>query len=67
MSHLDNGDDLSNMLDAVAQAYSDSPTADSGSVVEEVLPELDTGFPKPDTDFPDNDNYEAFDEPPPTC
>jgi hypothetical protein len=66
MLHLDNGDDLSNMLDAVAQAYSDSPTADSGSVVEEVLPELDTGLPKPDTDFPDNDSYEAFDEPPPT-
>jgi hypothetical protein len=66
MSHGDNGDDLSNMLDAVAQAYSDSPTADSGSIVEEVLPELDAGFPKPDTDFPEDDNYEAFEEPPPS-
>jgi hypothetical protein len=66
MSHGDNGDDLSNMLDAVAQAYSDSPTTDSGSFVEEILPELDAGFPEPDTDFPEDDNYEAFEEPPPS-
>jgi hypothetical protein len=65
MLHLDNGHDLSNMLDAVAQAFSDSPTTDSGSIVEEPQPELDTGFPEPDPDFPDDDNYDAFDEPSP--
>jgi hypothetical protein len=37
--HVDNGDDLSIVLDAVAQAYCDSRYADSGSVVGEALPE----------------------------
>jgi hypothetical protein len=62
MSHVGNGDDVSSALDAVAQAYHNSPSADSGSIVEEAQPELDTGF----TDFPEDDNYDVADEPQPT-
>jgi hypothetical protein len=64
--YVDSGDDFSIELDAGAQAYYDSPCADSGSVVEKAQPDLDTGFPEPDTDFPEDDNYDVFDEPQPT-
>jgi hypothetical protein len=50
MSSVNDVDDLPNMLDAVQQAYLDSPS-----------PGNDTGFPEPGPDFPEDDTPLAMD------